>query len=365
MSRPPSCSRVSLALICASVVSSLVAFAVGCGGLLDHHGATEFAYIATGTAIAQYVVLPTGQLSPLRPPTAPATNSVAIAVVNSSFAYVASQSDGVVDQFSVGEDGNLIALSPASVHSGTSPAAIATSPNGQFVYVLDQGDNAIAQFSANVDGTLRPLAPPTVPIPSGGNGLAITPNGSFLYATSSASNKMSAFSIGVSGQLTPLAVPSYTVASPARPAITADGSWLYVPLATAGIAQFSVVADGSLSALTPPVETSPSTNNDTISVSPTGRYAYLGCAAGAAGSPVAQYRITANGTLSPLSPASVAAGNSPVNVAVDLGGHFVYVANNSDSTVSQFAISGTGTLVALAPATIRLGGAMHIAFSLK
>ena len=57
---------------------------------------------------------------------------------------------------------------------------------------------------------------------------------------------------------------------------------------------------------------------------------------------VSQYTIEADGTLSPLTPATVAAGNGPNSVTVEPSGQFAYVANFS--TVSQYRVGADGTL---------------------
>lgn len=57
------------------------------------------------------------------------------------------------------------------------------------------------------------------------------------------------------------------------------------------------------------------------------------------------------GKLVALSPASIAAGTSPFNIAVDPKGKYAYVPNYSDNTISQYAINN-GVLSALSPSTV-------------
>jgi 6-phosphogluconolactonase (cycloisomerase 2 family) len=59
---------------------------------------------------------------------------------------------------------------------------------------------------------------------------------------------------------------------------------------------------------------------------------------------VAQYTINSNGTLSALSPATVAAGGDPNGVAVSPNGKYVYVANYNTSTVSIYDVGSSGAL---------------------
>ncbi|MFI5385411.1 MAG: lactonase family protein [Fimbriimonadales bacterium] len=346
-----------------------VVLSAGCMGWLKIHGTTQtrYAYVATGNAIAQYMVTINGLLVPLSTASVSATNPVAIcATHDAKFVYAAEKSANDVLQYSTGIAGTLTPLSPATVHTGTHPVAIAVTPNGQFVYVLNHDDNTISQFGAATDGTLLPLSPATVAVANDGDSLVISPNGNFLYATSYTSGKVSAYSIGGTGQLAPLTVATYDVTSPTGPAISPNGNFLYVPASVAGVAQFSIAVDGSLTPLTPPTVPTPGAGNDTAAVTPDGNSVYIGVFNGGnPGSPVAQFSVNVDGTLTALVPASVAAGNAPQFVDVEPDGKFAYVANGNDGTVSQFSIGGNGTLSALSPATVNPAGALQIAFVKK
>lgn len=70
---------------------------------------------------------------------------------------------------------------------------------------------------------------------------------------------------------------------------------------------------------------------------------------------ISQYRMNANGTLTPLSPAAVPTGDDPITLVADPTGHFLYVGNSSDRTISQYRINAGGTLTLLNPPVITLG----------
>jgi 6-phosphogluconolactonase (cycloisomerase 2 family) len=70
---------------------------------------------------------------------------------------------------------------------------------------------------------------------------------------------------------------------------------------------------------------------------------------------LSQYAIDGSGTLSPLSVATVATGNSPQSVTVDPSRKYVYVTNLADNTVSQYVIQTDGTLAPNTPATVATG----------
>jgi YVTN family beta-propeller protein len=69
---------------------------------------------------------------------------------------------------------------------------------------------------------------------------------------------------------------------------------------------------------------------------------------------VSQYDATAGG-LTPLTPATVLAGQMPSEVAVSPDGKSVYVTNNGDGTVSQFDVGADGALTPKVPATVTAG----------
>jgi 6-phosphogluconolactonase (cycloisomerase 2 family) len=74
---------------------------------------------------------------------------------------------------------------------------------------------------------------------------------------------------------------------------------------------------------------------------------------------LSQYIIGTNGTLSPLIPPTVATGVNPYSLTTDRSHQFVYVANfdhsSATGSVSQFAIGADGSLTPLNPATINAG----------
>lgn len=351
------------------LIGLCIALLAGCGGLkvrLTHFN-SEFAYVATGSVVAQFTVGSDGQLTPLIPATAPSVNAVSIATTaNYKFAYAANRSAATVSQYSIGLDGTLTALAPATVGTGTTPVAVVTTPDNRFLYVLNKGSNTISQFSIGVGGALTLLPIATIAVASDGNSLVVTPDSQFLYATSFTSGKISAYSIGVTGQLTALTVPTYNVSGPTGPSISPDGNYLYVPLTGGEVAQFGIGPDGSLTPLSAPTVSTPNSGDDSIAISPNGFYAYVGLFnGGIAGSPVGQFSRNLNGTLAPLAPTTVAAGNAPLHVVVDPSGQFVFAANSNDGTVSQFLIGFTGALTALTPATVNSTGALQIAFARK
>ena len=88
------------------------------------------------------------------------------------------------------------------------------------------------------------------------------------------------------------------------------------------------------------------------------------------GNEVAQYDIGAGGLLAPLSPFTVAAGESPNSVAVSPDGNSVYVGNLGSQlddvapSVSQYDLAPDGTLSPKSPASVPINcEAVHVAVS--
>lgn len=355
-------NRFPKSLVYVGLVTSVCA-SMSCGGSsIGGPYSAEFFYVATGTVVAQYGINIYGQIIPLSTATVPTTNAVALTLSKKGdFAYVVNKSDNLILQYSVPATGLLTALTTASITTDASPVAIAESNDGKFVYCLNSGANTITQYSVGTNGQLTALPTASVPVAADGVALAMAPNGGYLYAASYSSGKVSAFSIGTDGQLTPLATPTYDVNSPNNPTFSPDGKYLYVPSSTDGVAQFSVGTDGSLTPMTPATVAGPAAGNDAFAVSPDGKFGYLGSFnGGVANSPVGQYSIGGTGALTPLAPASVAAGNAPQYMAIEPQGKFLFVANGNDGTISQFSIGTDGTLTALSPATVNSSGALQI-----
>lgn len=360
-------SRAPRALIAIGALVG-IGLTAGCAGWFKSHSSntTEFAYVATGLSVGEYTVLSDGRLDPIPPGPLVPLNTVAIATTrDSKFAYSANKSEGTVSQFSIGVDGHLTDVA-APITSGTGTLAVAVTPDDKHVYSLNTGDGTISEFSAASDGSLTPLSTATIPVAPDGNSLFITPNGNYLYATSYSSGKISAYSIGADGQLTALTVATYDVDSPTGPAVSPDGSHLYVPLSTVGVAQFSIGVDGALTPLNPATVPTVGLGNDSAAITPDGQFCYIGVFnGGVSGSPISQFSIGSNGTLTALNPASVPAGNAPAFVAVDPTGRFAYAANLNDGTVSGFAARFDGQLIPLATSPTNTGGAHQIAFARK
>jgi DNA-binding beta-propeller fold protein YncE len=128
------------------------------------------------------------------------------------------------------------------------------------------------------------------------------------------------------------------------------------------ITQYTVAVDGKLSAKNPPALATPAGNEPVaIVASAAGRRVY----AGGSGNTNTVYRfdVVPDGTLSPMTPATVAAGTSPSAIVFSGNGKTAYIPNFSDNSVSQFTIAADGTLTAVGSAVATGAGPIAIAVS--
>jgi 6-phosphogluconolactonase (cycloisomerase 2 family) len=250
---------------------------------------TGFAYVtSTGPtpgsagAVYEYAVGVDGNLSPLAQLSiAAGINPTSLVVEgNGAYVYVVNAGDGTISQYAVANDATLTPLSPATVTNpgmhtlGTTGGSATVSPLGNYLYVANTADDNIAQFSIGSDGRLTPLAPATVatgaaPV-SVVTSLVANSAGTSYYVLNSgtlgAAGSVSQYTQGADGTLTPTNSPP--VAAGTNPSVIATGefdTFAYVfnncdgTQCLGSIRQFSVGMDGALTDTGNVVTTDPHT----------------------------------------------------------------------------------------------------------
>ncbi len=221
---------------------------------------------------------------------------------------------GTVYQYSIGSDGSVAPLSIASVPAGVTPTGVVSDPSGRYVYVANSGDATISQYAVGTGGGLVALLPAVVriagPFQFAGFALSVDPGGQFLYV----------------------------VGSPRDP-----------PGPTASIAQYSIQSDGTLASLAPASLTLSVSASGSLAIDPGGRYGYLPGATNALGGLVSQFSINSDGTLTPLTPATVAATQGTIAVTIAPSGQTAYVISTCidtacDGQIEPYTIGADGTL---------------------
>ncbi|MGA9567060.1 MAG: beta-propeller fold lactonase family protein [Candidatus Korobacteraceae bacterium] len=118
------------------------------------------------------------------------------------FAYVADGTSGIATYFIDPSTGNLVALAPTPVPTGSKPNRIILTPDSKYMYVINQGDGTVSQFALNPNGGLTSIGtnlacgiqPATGTVDAGGT---------FLYVVNQGSASVSIFRISaIDGTLT-------------------------------------------------------------------------------------------------------------------------------------------------------------------
>jgi 6-phosphogluconolactonase (cycloisomerase 2 family) len=139
------------------------------------------------------------------------------------FAYVLNN-DATVSLYSVGADGSLTAASssptftlpvPSPAPKSTGLTSMAMDPGGQYLYVYDGTNGTLYQLKIDANtGALSALSPATVQVPSGGSGISMVGDttGAALYVVTANGADVLTQNPGT-GMLSPAKLSSYTFAT--------------------------------------------------------------------------------------------------------------------------------------------------------
>ena len=271
--------------------------------------------------------------------------------------YVLADGADAIDLYDIGADGTLTRHAvPISVATGINPIGLGVTPDGRFLYAASAHTGEIDMYAIGSDGVPAPLSPASVTLDSTAS-IAITPDGSHLYAGSYTAGA-GMYAIGGDGQLTPLSTPSTATGGlPYDIVLTPDGKHAYANNANGTIREFAIQADGTLARIG---DLSANLNvPQDITISPDGKFAYV---PDWGANVVVQYAVGADGLLTPLATASVAAGDGPVSVALSTDGRKAYVANLRENTVAVFDVNADGTLDAASRVAIPVAQPYHLLF---
>lgn len=356
---------------------SLILTLVGCGS--SHRISSsppppnevpEFLYSAPlsdllNTTVTAQIDPSTGGFSSVSVATVPLFCSGGIVVVGGEFLYMSlpattcSGSGGLLFGYSINPTTGLptpLAGSPFSSGLSTSPAGMATIPNGFFLYVADVG--RIDAFAVNpTTGVLTAI--PGSPFASGNNAqLVVDPSGSFLYASNDdVPGGVFAFTIDSVGTLTPVSGSPFAV--PGQPdsqpyGIVDTGKFVYTTLYAANqIAAFSI--DSATGALTS-IQGSPfPTGGNPIVLALANNFLY---GVTAQDGNISGYAISpATGALTPI-PGSPFFSDSETIVA-DLSGKYLYVSTSVG--ISGFDINPTTGVLTAGEASVSNDGGLWLA----
>jgi len=270
--------------------------------------------------------------------------------------------DGTVSQYTIGANGDLTPMTPATVAAGNGPYSITVDPSGNYVYVTNDiagSSGTVSQYTIDANGALTPMTPATVGTDEGPVSVTVDPSGRYVYVANNVGT-VSQYTISANGALTSMPTPTVAAGLNAT-CVTVDPSGRYVYVGHAleaigygetTVSQYTIGATGALTPMATPSVAAVS-NPVSVTVDPSGRYAYV---ANWTGFSVSQYTIGADGALTPMATPTVATGPYPISVTVDPSGRYAYVTNNHSygggGSVSQYTIGADGALTPNSPATI-------------
>jgi 6-phosphogluconolactonase len=303
------------------------------------------------------------------PPSLTTTPAACVPATKPEFSYVLT--GYAVSMFTVDScTGQFTATTPATVATGYSypqgnAEQMVADPLGRFAYVANLVSNAsdlstISMYTINsTTGVLTPTTPATVPTGWFPQGIAIDPLGRFVYTVNTDDSSVSMFTINqTTGVLTPTTpasvstlIPGETLSEPGFLTVDPTGRFLYVSALDSVDATVSMFTINQTTGLLTP--TSPATVLTggipfQVVVAPNGKFAYVvnNFSGGEMTDGVWQYTINSTtGVLTQNTPAYIAAGSAPTEIAVDPTSRFAYVVNRLDNHVSMYTIDpNTGNL---------------------
>jgi 6-phosphogluconolactonase (cycloisomerase 2 family) len=320
-------------------------------------------------AVYEYAIREDGSVSPLPQPSISAgINPSAVLVTGNGgcCVYVVNAGDGTISQYSMASDNTLTPLNPATVTNpgmhtfGVAGGAIARDITGNFLYVVNAADDNVAQFSIGSDGQLAPLTPATVA--TGVQPVSIvTSDESGTYVLNSGApggvGSVSQYTKAIDGTLTP--ANSNPVAAGINPTVLAIDS-LYATAyvfsncdgsqCVGSIRQFTVGGDGALTDTGTLVTTGSHVRGaamvfDLESVT---NYGYLitnEMGVDTENGGLWSFQVGSTGALSPVGPGSL--GLTGVAVAQTLGIPGVYVLTTNSGVDANTAVTGGSLLTYL------------------
>ncbi len=168
------------------------------------------------------------------------------------FVYVSTGATGT-DIFPINSDGSLGARTTQGPTTGRESQDVIVEPLGQFAYVAD-GLDGVSAYAVNASSGALTLIQTsggqdfftagTTPV-----ALAASPNGDFLYVANFGSNNVSGFRIGADGRLTAVTGSPFAAGTnPVSLSVDPSGSFLYVANQGGGISIYTIASTtGTLS----------------------------------------------------------------------------------------------------------------------
>ena len=319
-------------------------------------GAAEFAYVAKtngtisdGTISAYTISTTNGTLSPLGTPVAAGKFPASITVAG-GFAYVANMSDNTISAYTISMTDWTLSPLGTPIAAGRYPTSVTVDLSGKFAYVANMGDNTISAYTIS-GGALTAIGSPvsTGMSPVSIVTVSVGSLGEFAYVANMGDGSIWTYSINLTkGTLQPL---SSIIAGASPTSVTVDPSrqqFAYVTNEGDNTISAYTISGGTLAASTITPTVTAGTNPTSIVTVSVGSsvFAY---ATNTSGCTISAYSIGTDGSLNELtaigSPFSTGTGTYPTSITVDPSGKFAYVVNTGDGSIWAYSINqSTGAL---------------------
>jgi 6-phosphogluconolactonase (cycloisomerase 2 family) len=258
------------------------------------------------------------------------------------FAWVASRGDDTVQTFSVNQVTWDLAAQGLPQSVADEPAGIGVDSSGRFVFVTSATTDLVVSYGVDeATGALTKLDQATTG--AGPGAVVVDPTGQFVIVANQTGGSLSAFRVGINGDFIEALSGDSAPGAPTGLAFSPDGARLYAALNASNLVipyQVDPVS-GNLSLQTPgsPVASEPWT----MLPNPVAARAYSALGGpGDGGLAVFGLDVEGNPTLLQT---LTGVGMTPVDLAIDPVGRFLYSANLGGDNVGRFVLDSNGDAV--------------------
>jgi 6-phosphogluconolactonase len=241
---------------------------------------------------------------------------------------------------------------------GVAPVSVAEH-HGR-VYVLNSGGTPnVAAFRRAFDGSLQPIPEGTQELAPGALGAAqvsVMPDGSSLVVSERVANRLETLPLDRLGRPGEPVVTASSGAVPFGFGITQQGTIVVSEAGASSVSSYRLGSDGALSTVTASLLVGQGAAC-WVAVSPSGRFAYTGNAAGG----ISGFAIAHDGSLGALATTNLIP--SPRDLDFDTSGRYLHAVSPGNATtggqVTSYRVESDGslTLVGTAPAAAGITGA--------
>jgi 6-phosphogluconolactonase len=271
----------------------------------------------------------------------------------SSYAYVANATTGTLTGFPV-PTATFTTLTGTTYALGTTPTALAATPNGAFLYVATLA-GSIFLYTVGTNGALTlgnggsPVVQALYP-----TWMTIDPSGNWLFVVSKSSPQLLIFQINTStGVITQTSQGTVVLSSgnPTQVYVTPNNSFVYIGLGPGGTDGFAF--DSSTGAVSGKIHLAPlnGASDNTFAADNDSAYLFVG----EAGTGIRSLAIGSAGGLTEVTGSPFASQLGPQSIVVDPTNAYVYVANRTANVITGYTLGTGGSLTPLSTSPFSTG----------